>query len=367
MSISIVNFLLFILPLVIWPFGPSQFEIPKVLLFIFFTEILAVFAMLRRIKKGIFSIPRELLVFTVLLLLLTIYHLLFLRTSLTFLGNPYRMQGIFLLWHLNLLSIFSSVLAWRRLSFYWYALILFSTLIASLFLGNSDVGRSVGTLGEPNALAAFVVFLWPFLYFAPDIVKKYRKYVRSASLIVSLLIIFLSGSRSGLLAYAIQIVFYLFLNVSKKLKLSLIIAFLLIGAANLLPMFENVKYENRSVIWHTAFTAGLIHPFAGGGFGNTELLLRSVIRKENNSLIGYYVDSSHNIFLDWWVQGGIIGVGILAGIFIFTIRNFYVKKSSLGLLLFIGLFTVFSLNPLSVVSFIHLWWLIGQSFRKSLG
>lgn len=313
-------------------------------------------------KKASFSINPVLAVFAILLLLLTIYDLFFLRTSLTFFGNQFRGQGILLLWHLILLSLLSSNLPYKKPSFYWCGLVFVITFITTLFLGNSEVGRSIGTLGEPNALAAFVIFLWPFVLFAPDISRKYRKYLRIACLLPVLLIIFLSGSRSGLIAFVIQLMFYFSLKISRNLRLSLVIGLFLIGIAYLLPMFDQVKYENRSVIWHTAFTAGFINPLMGGGFGNTELLLRFIIHKEHNSLIGYYVDSSHNIFLDWWVQGGLIGIGILAGLFIYVIKNFYAKKRTFELILFLGLLTVFSLNPASVVSLIHLWWLIGQSF-----
>ncbi len=365
MVILIINFLLFFLSLIIFPFGPSQFEIPKVILAILLIDVLAVFIIVRRLRSRAFSIHPVLTIFAALIFLLTIYDVFFLRTSLTLFGNQFRGQGILLLWHLILLSIFSSYLPYKRISFYWYASVLAVTFITSLFLGNNDVGRSVGALGEPNALAAFVVFLWPFLFFAP--IHKYKKYVQISCLILSLLIIFLSGSRSGLIAFIIQAVFYLSLKVSKNMRLSLIIGLLLVGASYLLPMFETVTYENRSVIWQTAFTAGFISPITGGGFGNTQLLLRSVIERENNSLIGYYVDSSHNIFLDWWVQGGLVGVGILAALFIFAIKNFYTRKATFELILFLGLLTGFSLNPLSVVSLIHLWWLIGQSFRKLYG
>lgn len=362
MDILIINFLLFFLPLLIWPFGYSQFEIPKVILSMTLVDILAVFVIFTRLKKGTFFIHPVLALFAALIFLLTIYDIFLLRTPLTLFGNQFRGQGIILLWHLILFFSISSNFPYKRLSSYWYALVLAATFIGSLFLGNSNVGRSSGTLGEPNALAAFVVFLWPFLFFAP--IHRYGKYVRISCLVLSLIIIFLSGSRSGLIAFIIQTTFYLSLKLNKNLRLSLALGLFLIGASHLLPMFETVAYENRSVIWRTAFNAGFNHPFAGGGFGNAELLLRRVIEREHNSLIGYYVDSSHNIFLDWWVQGGLIGVGILAGLFIFAIKNFYTRKATFELILMLGLLTVFSLNPLSVVSLIHLWWLIGQSFRK---
>ena len=125
-----------------------------------------------------------------------------------------------------------------------------------------------------------------------------------------------------------------------------------------------MQYENRAVIWPTAFKAVLLNSLAGGGFGNTEVRLRKIIKQEHNSLIGYYVDSSHNLFLDWWVQGGVVGLGIFVMLCIIAIKNFYIKQRTFELLLFLGLVTVFSFNPLSVVSLVQLWWLIGQGFSK---
>lgn len=365
MSVFIINFLLFFLPLVIFPLGTSQFETPKVILAVIFIEILVITALIKQFREKIYSINRILRSIIILLFLLTLYHLIFLYTPLSFLGNRFRWQGIFLLWHLTVFSVLSSFISYKGLSFYWYAIVLAMVFVSSIFLGNSDVGRSIGTLGEPNSLAAFVIFLWPFAFFAPDIASKYRKYFQISCIILVLSIIFLSGSRSGLIAFFIQGVFYFTQKTGKNLRFSLIAGLILVGATYILPFFNQSTYENRSVIWHTALAAGLINPVTGGGFGNTELLLRSVVLKEHNSLIGYYVDSSHNIFLDWWVQGGLIGVGIITTLLILVIKNFYVRKSAYELMLLLGLLTVFSLNPLSVVSLLHFWWLIGQGFKQN--
>ncbi len=82
----------------------------------------------------------------------------------------------------------------------------------------------------------------------------------------------------------------------------------------------------------------------------------------NNHLQQYTIDSTHNIFLDYWVQGGIIGV-MLFGTVLFTAFYKFIKNNKkFEITILFGLLTVFSFNPLSVASLIALWWVLGQAF-----
>lgn len=357
----IINLLLFFIPLTVFPFGNSQFEIPKVIFTIVLVSLLLSIVWLKKGAGFFRSFHPVLLWLCGLIFLLSVYHLVFHYSSLMFWGNQFRMQGVFLLWVLMGFALLTSIIPYRRLHFYWYFGVLIVSLTASLFLGN-DNSRSIGTLGEPNALAAFMVFLWPFILMYKNSKVKYISFLKVVSFLMVIFVIFLSGSRSGAAALIIQLLFLLSFKISRSLKFSLILALVLVGTVFFLPKFEQAKYENRSVIWHTAFEAGLQNPRFGGGFGNTEIILRKVIVREHNSLIGYYVDSSHNIFLDWWVQGGIAGVGLLTVVLFYVTKNFYKGKQVLYLVLFLGLITALLLNPASAVSMVHLWWLIGQGF-----
>ena len=74
-----------------------MFETPKVIAGELLIEILLVLTFL----KGRFKLSLNPFSGAVaLLFLLTLIDLIFLRTITTFFGNPFRLQGVFLLWHL---------------------------------------------------------------------------------------------------------------------------------------------------------------------------------------------------------------------------------------------------------------------------
>lgn len=362
MANLLFQILLFALPLLVIPFGPSQFEIPKVILGMVLIDSLGLYVLITK-KRNSFRLSLPLVLLLGPLVLLTIYDLIFLRTSISLWGNQYRMQGVVLLWQLIFLAFVSAQIPYKRMAYYWYGLVLLIIFVTSFIFGNA-ANRAVGTLGEPNALAAFAVFLWPFVFFAPDIAKRYKKYIQAGSVFLVLLIILLSGSRSGLLAFGIQLIFYLLNKTTHKLKFALSISLVLLLVVQILPFIQHTKYEDRATIWQTAVTAGMHHSVIGGGFGNIELSLRQAIVKQHNTLIGYYIDSSHNLLLDWWVQGGIVGVGILLSLLLLTVKNFYQRNQQFYLVLLFGLLTAALFNPVSVVLLIEFWWLIGQGVNN---
>jgi len=123
-------------------------------------------------------------------------------------------------------------------------------------------------------------------------------------------------------------------------------------------------YENRGEVWTTALVAGFTHPLFGTGFGNTEVFLHQATLKLHNHLQGYYVDSSHNIFLDWFVEGGIVGLGLFASLLFQTFSRFVTAKQERNLVLLLGLTAGLSFNPVSIVLLIAFWWLIGQGMVR---
>jgi O-antigen ligase len=360
----LILFLLFFLPFIVVPFGNSQFEVPKVIISEIGIAGLFIFFLLKH-KKSIFVLFNHThLLLVELLFLLTIYQLLFFHSSILIWGDPTRLQGILLLWLLLLFSLLSSQLSFKKLPSYWYSFLLIMLTFLSLIMGNQN-GRAVATLGEPNALATVAVFFWPFVYFAKYKNTKLQLSARTISILCTIIIIFLSGSRSGLLAFGMQLIFYLLWFVGKCSYRKVIATTIFFTAITYtFPFFESNTYENRAEVWRTAWSTGLQHPFLGSGFGNMEIMLNKTIQVTHNLLIGYSVDSAHNIILDWWVQGGIVGVGILLLFLLLAVKNFSEKNRGFELLLLFGIFTALSFNPASVVSLIAFWWLIGRSFAK---
>src|SRR5258706_492957 len=140
------------------------------------------------------------------------------------------------------------------------------------------------------------------------------------------------------------------------------IGILFLISSFLLPfaLAKDVVYENRAEIWQTSIISGYQHPFLGWGFGNTEVALKQYNKKLYNNLQGYYVDSAHNIFIDYWIQGGFLGLSILLLLIYISIKNFIIKKSVMNITLLLGLMITLSFNPSSIVGLIGFWYILGQ-------
>lgn len=355
---TLIAFLLFFLPLAVLPFGISPFEIPKVILAEVGIEALLVYQLFKKSKlKKSFS--KSWLLPIAALIVLTLIQLIFLRTETSFFGNNFRLQGIFLLWHLLIFSVLSSNIKLNLNPRIFY-LSGVGLILSVLILGDNGTGRLIGTLGEPNALAAAIIFLWPFIFFVTTLP------VKILTVFLSLLIILFSGSRSGLVAFSIQ---GLFLFLSRKINLgkAVVAGLVVLALSFTLPFIEGGGwYENRAEIWQASLVAGWESPVFGGGFGNVEKLLPEGSKIVGNNARYQYVDSAHNIFLDWWVQGGLVGILILGFLLQKTFKNFVSRSKKLELTVLLGLLTALSFNPVSVVTLVQFWWLLGQGLNREV-
>jgi hypothetical protein len=155
--------LLFLVPFLILPFGESHFESPKVVI----AEILMLSVFLLSFwKNPLIYASKKYLPFYALGIL-SLFHLLFLSGPTTFFGNVFRGQGVLLLWALLLFSISISMTKVKMLPRFGIYLLLVLQLVAAVFIEGKDA-RAIGTIGEPNALAAFAIFFWPFLFLNTD-------------------------------------------------------------------------------------------------------------------------------------------------------------------------------------------------------
>lgn len=357
---AIVFILLFFLPLLVVPFS-SPFEAPKVILAEILIEVLTFSFFIRTSREVIIKIaksPKVRLIFG--LVILSLIHLIFFRSPITFFGNPFRLQGVFLLWHLLIFSVISSSIKLDQIPKFVYLISLLGLFLGTLIMGGNEAGRAVGTLGEPNALAGAAIFIWPFAWFY-RIPSKFP--IKWIYLLIVLVVIFLSGSRSGLLALAIQVIFLTLTSLRSTTK-STILCLILIALGFILPLVEGGGwFENRSQVWSTALISGLQNPIFGSGFGNMEYTLKQTSRLINNNIQYQYVDSSHNFLLDFWVGGGILGLILIISILYISLLGLTRSKNRLLLCAFLGVLTVMSFNPVSVVTLLAFWFLIGQGFN----
>lgn len=347
--IILVYLLLFILPLIVTPFLNSYFEPPKVIIAEVLIQVMVVLTIIQRR----FKFNQKQLFLAAGLSLLSIIQLLFGQKEMFF-GNAFRLQGVFLLWHLLLFSLISSSLKLRlNTKLIWVPyLLLFSSIW--LFGGNEE-GRKIGSLGEPNSLAATFIFLFPLLSSSGSLLFKIP------CLIITVIVIYLSGSYSAFIALILELIFLGLIKFKLTLKKAFLTCLILILLSMSLPFLQVSRiYENRAEIWQTAFMAGFSSPIIGGGFGNITNTLKETSWKISNNVRFQFVDSSHNIFLDYFVQGGLIGLTILISLLFLSLKSLLEREQKTFLTAFLGLLVMFSFNPLSVVNLIELWWLIGQ-------
>lgn len=360
----LLNFLLFVLPFVFIPINGFQFEIPKVILSEITVAAILIIIFLKNEEKTI-KIDKRLISIVCGIAILTIIDLIFFRTVTSFFGNAFRLQGIFLLWLLLLLSIASSIIKVKEFKINWLIFALIGELLLSFIIGFTQDGRIVGTLGEPNMLASFVIFLLPLILFNTKAGNK----IKLASVAIALLLLFFTGSRSGAIAFILEILTLLLFKV-KKLPLNktvFIIIFLTVISLGLPLLDKTTSFlENRKEIWKISLTAGFKNPLFGNGFGNIEETIKNEAVKERSPIQYAYIDSSHNLILDWWVEGGLVGVIIILSTISFTIYNLTKKQQTMYLFAFMGILVTMLFNPSSVIGFTEFFFLAGLSFQNQL-
>lgn len=362
----LVVFLLFLLPFVVFPFGTSPYETPKLFVAEVAIELLVLLIILKKVTVPF--LKSKLLVAALSgIVLLSLVHVLFLGTDTTFFGNAFRLQGVFFLLHL-FVFFFVAVAVPLETFRGKLPLIVFLLLAgATLFGGVNENGRFVATLGEPNSLAAAIIYLWPFAYFLSPFPKKKSVFFIILFALVIISILLLSGSRSGMIAVSLQLSFLLLTHLLKQpFWQNALICFLLYTLSYMFPFLEGGgRFENRAEIWKTAVTAGFEKPLLGHGFGNIEQSLFATSYRINTNVKYQFVDSTHNIFLDWFVQGGIIGLLLFLTILIGAMKNFIVNKRTVAFTLFLGLLTMLSFNPMSVTIYIAFWYTLAQGWQRS--
>lgn len=333
--------LLFLLPFLILPFGASFFETPKVVVFQTAVLFLAIFLSTNNPKATFLANSKVSRLIFLGMVILSIAQLFLGDSAVSFFGNVIRLQGIFLLWLLILWAVISPAIALPKVPFWVFSLLIFLHLAAAVLI-QGDTYRSIGTLGEPNTLAATVVFLWPFLLFVSQVQGKWSKILIALSLVVVIFIELITGSRSGLIAIVIQVIFLGLLKI-QRLPLFLVVLFcvLLMGLSMMLPFLEkDLKFENRVVVWQTALVAGEKQPLFGSGFGAGEKVLNKTAKELANNLQYQYVDDAHNLFLNWFVQGGLLGVGLLIALLSMTFYSLIKKRRVLELTCLVGVLTM---------------------------
>ncbi len=203
------------------------------------------------------------------------------------------------------------------------------TIVLKILGEVTSDGRVIGIFGySPNYVALFLapiavmVFAYGINFTKKNIKLAVISYLLSA---ISIVAIYFSGSRGGLLAVVGGIIFYLILKywgiirkkMLYKLGVLLLITLAIFGTAWFFkPNFQasggRVTSSNnlRWQIWGVSFELGAKHPLFGVGLANFQPAFSDFTKNRGNfpEYITPQALSPHNIFLMFWLTGGILGL-----------------------------------------------------------
>lgn len=348
-----------ITPFVYSSSGANPFEFPKFILTIIVAQILAVFLLFNRHDFRIDFLTKLIFIF---MLIVFISNMFGSDPRISLFGSSWRYQGFLLL--ISGLIFYLTARQIKRPDFIEKGIIisalglLIISVIQNLMLNigtniTNYNGRIIATLGNPNFLGAYLVITLPFILFSN--IKLYLKIILSGLIFIG---IFLSESRSALIAFFVLVLIYIFNKVEIKGIYKVLIAIALISTLfiviNNFSIFERTSiWDNRSIIWQNGIDAIPTSPFIGIGQENFE----TIFPKNLN----FYVDNAHNIFIEIALSSGAIGLILFILILYKGFKRSEMKyKSFLISFLIIGFF-----NPLFISGIILFWIVLGLANNKS--
>lgn len=354
-------YLLTFLPLIALPFVSFGFETPKVLVF----ELTVLVLVLLLVSQHKLQHNRPQFLVGGGLLVLIGNTILFHYTPSIWFGNQFRLQGIFLQVILFAWMVIAGMKDTPKKHEFFPLLALLVLFVSGLFIQDAQTGRAIGLIGEANSFAGCGVLLSVFACMSVG-KQKFARLLQVAIGLISLVLVLISGSRSGLLALLLAWMFLFVANKRVKLSINAALAVCFICLTLALPFISKQSiWDNRAQIWQTAVVAGSFHPIMGNGLGNITPALHQAAHILENPIEAEVVDSSHNIVLDWWVQGGLVGVGLFLGSLLYAISQLVKRKEVRELTLLIVCIELLLFNPVSVYILVVCWWCIGRGFGQN--
>lgn len=333
-----------LLPLIFWN---GRFEGPKVLWFLAGgagTIIYWLFRILWQKKKIFFSKSDYFyLLWLAILLISSIFGVHF---NLSVIGGSYRHQGIIfflILWLVRktflILEGSDKKMIYKYISF---AVLTESIIVITQFvLGKTYFGKPLGTIGEANAVAGFLVLGMYFIY------QTFPKLM----LIVPAIPLFMEQSRSGVLTGLAMSGAFID-NFKPKAKIAIWSITILVTSILIMLLTSqktNSPFENRYIVWKLGITSVVDKPILGYGAESGEIVYNKAFKDYGLPLHNLMVDRAHNLYIDITMWSG--GVGLIAFI-AWLIKRF---KSLTGFpqkYAFLAFLVYAFFQPLSIVHWI---------------
>lgn len=244
-------------------------------------------------------------------------------------------------------------------------------------------GRIGGTFGNAAFLAGYLgMTTFVTLVALSEYSKKWHKFLYSA-VALQILVIFLTATRGTMLALLVVGFISLMYFALKKenfkarsrVRAALLLVIIFIGMFFVFRVqlsefpFEPVRriasisvedstVSSRLFVWNKVFQEALKSPFIGYGSENIDILFDRVY--DPDEIVEQWFDRSHNSFLDYFVQYGIMGLLLYIGIIFslgFTGWRMWNNKDRRGLY-FVGLAIVYVVQNFFVFDTSMTLWLL---------
>ncbi|MFH1827210.1 MAG: O-antigen ligase family protein [bacterium] len=345
-----------ILPLICSHIG---YEGTKVLFFLVFSFFLALYLLRFKINEILKSLNKTDFIYFFWLFFLTISSLLGVHPTESILGGSYRHQGVlffFSLWFWGKLVFFLNKTKKRKI---FIQSLIFVLLVESVLVIYQKVfslglsfGRPLGTFGEPNAIAGFLVLASFFLIKGKKILNLSKLNYLFLAIVFAAII--LTQSRAGIFSFIFLISGEI---VIEKVKVSRKIFFWILAAITIVIfglIFKrpNAKFENRTLFLSLAWNQILDKPFLGYGAESGEVVFDRAFKNAEMPLFNFMVDRAHNIFVDVAIWSGFLGLTVFFAWVVLVLKNLWKKgrKETFFAALVFLIFACF--QPLSVVHWV---------------
>jgi len=190
-------------------------------------------------------------------------------------------------------------------------------------------GRVAATFENPNALGIFLFLLLPVvlsLFFLRR--EALKRLGLGITLLLLLLCLLWTGSRSSWLAAYVALVSFGFIAKKRYLVVPLVVLGALLGivlSSSLLSggLYDLLRFGRgfafRPILWGISWRIFLDHPLLGVGFGGIPTLFQSyypVSALPLYKILAPAAVSSHNLFLQIGAEMGVLGILFVVGFFV---------------------------------------------------
>lgn len=282
----------------------------------------------------------------------------------SFWSNYERMGGLISLLHVGayfvvLISVLKTKLAWLRLALVnmganWIIIIYGLLQLAGKLEIHQGGVRLDATLGNAAYLAVYLLFN---IFILVYLVFNSREVVWRSLFIITaffnFVLLYYTATRGALLGLVVGVLVSLMLFVFfgggklRKLSLGLLIALFALGgvfwlakdsnfvtSSPVLSRFASISLteattESRFLIWNMSLQGFKENPVLGWGPENYS----QVFSKYYNPLMWRqepWFDRSHNIFLDWLIDAGLLGLLVYLSLFAFAFYYIWRQREKLG-------------------------------------